>query len=261
MKLHRIYGITLRYLYLFRHNIDKLVDIFYWPAIDLILWGITTLYIQSLETGFSQVVVMIVSGLIFWQVLWRGQIEITINILEEIWNKNLINIFATPLKFSEWVTSFIILGIIKLVVGFSFISSLAFLLYKVRIFTFGFYLLPFIFLLLMSGWCIGILVGALILRFGTRIQNLAWSLPWAISPFSAVFYPVSILPAWAQKTALFFPTSYIFEGMREVIFKGTMDAEKLIISFGLNLIYLALSLFVLRLSFNKILKKGLIKVY
>lgn len=261
MKIHRIYGITLRYLYLFKHNPDKLVDLFYWPSVDLILWGITTLFIQSLNPSLSKVVVMIVSGLIFWQVVWRGQIEVTINILEELWNKNLINIFVTPLKFSEWIVAFLILGSGKLIVSFSFISILAFILYKVKIILFGYYLVPFIILLLMSGWWIGILVSSFILRFGTRIQNLAWSFPWALSPFFGIFYPISVLPLWAQKMSLFFPVSYIFEGIREIIYTGNIDPKKIYISFALNVIYLIIALFLLKRSFKKVLNKGLVKVY
>lgn len=261
MKANRIYAITLRYLYLFKHNPDKLVDIFYWPLVDLILWGITGIFIKSLDPNYGRIVIIIVSGLIFWQVVWRGQIEVTINILEELWNKNLINIFATPLRFSEWVSSFIILGIMKLFVGLSFISGISYVLYKVNILIFGLYLVPFIILLIMTGWWIGIFVGSIILRYGSKIQNLAWSFPWAISPFSAIFYPVAILPVWAQKVALFFPTSYIFEGIREIINTGQIDGFKLLMSFTLNVVYLCLSLALLQLSFKKVLRKGLSKVY
>ncbi len=246
---------------MFKHNLDKYMDLFYWSSIDLILWGITTLFIQSLNQAFSQVVFTIVSGLIFWQVTWRGQFEITVNILEELWNKNLINIFASPLKFSEWLASFLILGASKLVLTFSFISVLALVLYKVKILTFGIYLVPFIILLLLNGWWMGMVIGSMTMRWGTRLQALTWSLPWALSPFFGIFYPISVLPVWAQKIALIFPASYIFEGVREVIYTGNMDINKVYISFGLNIVYIIIGLFMLRLSFKKILRKGLIKVY
>lgn len=261
MKIYRIYGITLRYLYLFRRNPDKMVDVFYWPTIDLILWGITTIFIKSLEPGFSTIVIMIVSGIIFWQAVWRGQIEITVNILEELWNKNLVNIFIAPLKFSEWVSSFLILGFSKLLVSFSFVSLLAFILFKVKIFLFGLYLAPLIILLLMNGWWMGIMIGSVVLRFGTRVQNLTWSFPWAFSPFFGIFYPISILPDWAQKVSAIFPTSYIFEGVRQIINTGQMDPNKIVMSFVLNVVYLSLAVLMLKRSFNKALGKGLLKVY
>lgn len=251
----------LRHLYLFRHSFDKSFDVFYWPTVDLVLWGVTSLFISSLNPGFSQFVVMIVSGLIFWQVLWRGQIDITVGILEELWNKNIIHLFASPLRFSEWIVSFIALGIMKLAVSFSFVSILAFILYKVNIYTFGIYLVPFLALLLMSGWWIGIVVGSLILRFGSRAQVFAWSFAWAIAPLSAIYYPVSIFPGWVQRIAWFLPTSHIFEGMRTAITTGSLDIRQLEISFFLNLLYIALAILILRRSFRKILEKGLIKVY
>jgi ABC-2 type transport system permease protein len=234
---------------------------FYWPMIDLLLWGITSLFIRSLDPGFSQFLVMIVSGLIFWQAVWRGQIEVTVGILEEFWNKNLINLFATPLKFSEWILSFIVLGLLKLAVSFLFVSGMAYLMYKVDILTFGIYLVPFIISLVISGWWIGMIVGSMIIRYGSRVQALAWTFGFAISPFSAIYYPVSILPLWAQKVAWLFPTSHIFEGMRSVITTGRMETGELVISFGLNLVYLLIAIGLLNLSFKKVLKKGLVKVY
>ena len=261
MSINRIYAIVLRHIFLFRRSIDKMFDVFYWPSIDLVLWGITSLFIQTLNPNFSSFVVMIVSGLIFWQIVWRGQIEVTVDILEEFWNKNLINLFASPLKFSEWILSFIILGILKLIIVFTFVSGLAYIMYKVNILSFGIYLVPFIISLTISGWWIGMLVGSMIIRFGSRAQVLAWSFGWAISPFSAIFYPVSVLPIWAQKIAWFFPTSHIFEGMRSVVLTGAMNFEELVISFGQNIIYLLLAVFVLNFSFKKVLKKGLVKVY
>lgn len=261
MSINRIFAVILRHIYLFRHSTDKVFDIFYWPTIDLLLWGITSLFVNSLQPGFSQFIIMIVSGLIFWQVVWRGQIEITVDILEEIWNKNMVNFFVSPLKFFEWIISFIILSLLKLIVVFTFVSGLAYIMYKVNILSFGIYLIPFIISLTISGWWIGMLVGSVIIRFGSRAQVLAWSFGWALSPFSAIFYPISILPVWAQKIAWLFPTSHIFEGMRSVINTGSTNSQELFISFIQNFVYLTIAIFVLNLSFKKVLKKGLVKIY
>lgn len=252
----------LRHLYLFKHSFDKVFDILYWPTVDLILWGITSLFIKSFNpASFSTFVAAIISGLIFWQIVTRGQLELSVDILEELWNKNLIHLFASPLKFSEWIFSFIFLGILKLAVSLTFVSLLAFLFYKVSIFSLGLYFIPFMGLLMMSGWWIGLIIGSIILRYGSRVQVFAWSFGGIISPFSAIFYPVSILPAWAQKISWFLPTSHIFEGMRSVIYKGTLDARELLISFVLNIIFLTIAILILRRNFRKVLEKGLIKVY
>ena len=261
MKLHRIYAIILRFLYTFRHSWDRISDTFYWPTLDIVLWGITSTYFTSYAPGTSKVVLIVLSAILLWIIVWRGQYEITIGVLEDLWNRNLVNIFVAPLKFSEWIISVIILGVIKATMSFSFGLIVAFILYKIKLFAYGLYLIPFALLLIMTGWWIGFFIAGLIIRYGSRIQTLAWTAPWIISPFSAIYYPVSSLPDWAQKIALITPTSYVFEGAREVIEKGTLDPNKLYVSFLLNLIYLILSLIFLRKSFKKALQIGLVKVY
>jgi len=261
MKLHRIYGTILRYMYVFKHSINRMSDAFYWPTIDLLLWGLTVSYAKSLSPTSSQnVILMVVSGILLWLVVWRGQYEISVNLLEELWSRNLINMFVSPLKLSEWVISTVLLSFIKAFASVIFASFVAYGLYKVEIFSFGFYLIPFMILLFMTGWWVGFFVAGLIFRYGTRVEQFAWSMIYIIAPFSVIYYPLAILPSWAQKIAMFVPTSYIFEGAREVIYKGTVDPKKLLISFVLNSIYLILSLIFLKKSFDKTLEKGLVKV-
>lgn len=261
MKLHRIYGIILRHIFLFRHSINRFADAFYWPMMDLLLWGLTISYVKSLSPNPHNVVLVVISGILLWLIVWRGQYEITVNILEELWSKNLLNLFVSPLKLSEWIISLVILGIIKASLSVLFAGTVAFVLYKVGLFFYGLYLIPFIILLFMTGWWVGFIVAGIILRYGTKVEQFAWSAIYLIAPFSAIYYPLSILPGWAQKISMFIPTAYIFEGAREIIFKGTLDPNKLIMSFILNLICLILSVLFLRWSFKKVLEKGLIKTY
>lgn len=261
MKLHRIYSNILRYLYMFRHSIDRMTDAFYWPTVDIVLWGIASLYFRSYLDDAPAIVAFILSGIVFWIIVWRGQAEISVNVLEEIWNRNLINIFASPLKFSEWIFSLLTIGAIKTLLSFLFGITVAFLLYKVQIFSFGFYLIPFILPLLMFGYSVGFFIAGLVLRFGTRIQGLSWSLIFVISPFSAIYYPVEILPAWAQNIASFIPASYIFEGAREVLSYGIFDQNKVFMSFVLSLLYLVTALLFFKQCFRNALQNGLTKVY
>ena len=261
MKINRIYAMVLRYLYYFRHSLDRMSDAFYWPTVDLLLWGLTSAYFRQHAVGGEKIILVIITGILFWLIVWRGQYEITVNLLEELWNKNLVNLFVSPLMLSEWVASVLIIGAIKGILSFSFALLVAFLLYKIKLFFFGFYFLPLVILLIFSGWWIGFLVAGIILRFGTKFQTLAWTGVMIISPFSAIYYPLSILPDWAQKIAMFVPTSYIFEGGREIINKGTLDWNKLWMSLGLNLVYLTFAIIFLRKSFDKVLEKGLVKVF
>ncbi len=150
-----------------------------------------------------------------------------------------------------------IFGFIKTIMSLAFSAILAFMLYKLNIFMYGFYLLPLIASLILTGWVAGFFVTGFLIRFGQNIQTLAWAGVYLIAPFSAIYYSVSILPVWAQKVALFIPTSYIFEGFREILFTGKLSYDKLFISFGLNFIYLAIALWFFVFMFNKSRKIGL----
>ena len=261
MKIYRIYAIILRFNYLFRHSYDRITDAFYWPTIDLMIWGLTSSFLLTFAPNAPQIILIVLSGQIFWLIVWRAQFEITVNLLEELWNKNLINIFVSPIKFSELILSFMFIGIMKVTISFPFALMLVYFLYKIKLFFFGWYFIPIIILLFMTGWLVGFFVAGIILRFGTKVQTLAWSFVWAIGPFAAIYYPVSTLPLWAQKISALIPVSYVFEGIREIINTGRLDPNLLYISFALNLIYLILSIIFFHSSFKKVLEKGLVKVY
>lgn len=260
MRGHRIFGVLLRYVYNFRRSYDSLTDAFYWPVLDLLLWGLTSTYIQQ-TSGDKNIVLILISGIVFWIIFWRAQYEITIGFLYELWNKNLVNLFVSPLKFSEWVTAWILMGIIKGTLSFLFACLLAYLMFKMNLFLYGFSMIPFALILLMSGWWIGFLVAGILMRFGVKIQTIAWSVPWIFAPFSAIYYPISVLPSWAQYVSHALPMSYVFEGMREVTTTGHLDWNKVAIAFALNILYLFLSIIFLKTGFNKVLKVGVTKIY
>ncbi len=243
---------------LFRRSYDRISDVFYWPTIDLLLWGLTSQFFRSFNPEADKVLIMIITGILFWIIAWRAQYEISVNLLEDLWNENFINIFVSPIKFSEWVSAFLIIGVLKGLISLVFAAFMAFLLYKVQIFGYGFYLLPFLFSLLLTGWWVGLFVGGLILRFGTKVQTFAWTLVMVLSPFAAIYYPVSILPHWAQIVAKFVPASYIFEGGRSILYEGRFDSINLLYSFVLNFIYLILGYVFMKKSFSKIMNKGMV---
>ncbi|HUV46827.1 MAG TPA: ABC transporter permease [Candidatus Bathyarchaeia archaeon] len=260
MNFSRVLAVIIRHLYNFKHNLERLTDSFYWPALDILLWGITTQYIQQANQKVSNLVLVFLSGLIFWQVIWRSQYEITVNFLEELWNQNLVNLFATPLRVEEWITAVFSLGFINMIVSVSFAGLVAWLLYSVNILNFGWLLLPFFASLLIVGWWVGLIVSGLISLFGKNIQSLAWAGVTLLAPFSALYYPVSSLPVWAQKIARILPSSYIFEGMRKVLSTGKVPFVNLVISFGLNFVYLLLSYFFFKYCFAKSREKGLARL-
>ena len=256
MNWARAESVVWRHIYNFKHSLDRVFDMFYWPVMDLLIWGLTSVYIRE-TASFPDLVKILLTGMVFWQVVWRSQYEITTNLLEEIWAHNMVNLFATPLTISEWMMGVILLGLTKMIFTIVFVFSLVFLMYGVEVLQIGWLLLPFLTLLLISGWYIGFIVSGFIVRFGNRIQTLAWSGVYLLAPFSAIYYPVETLPMWAQKIASWIPASYVFEGMRSVLATGTMDQANLIKSGILTGVYLLLSIRFFFFMFNNSRKQGL----
>lgn len=256
INLNRVFAMVYRHLISMKHSFDRLSDMFYWPAMDLLLWGLTGLYFVK-TSNLPNILFVVLSGLVFWIVLWRAQYEITTNLLSEFWDRNLVNIFTAPLNIAEWISTFMVVGLIKTLLSLLFSSLIAFVLYKFNIFQYGFLLIPFIISLIMTGWAGGFLVAGFIIRFGVNLQTLAWAGIYLLAPFSAIYYPVSILPLWAQNISKLVPSSYIFEGIREILFTGKISYDKLLISFILNIIYLVLSIAFFVFMFNKSKKLGL----
>lgn len=257
MNFNRIKAVIIRHLYNFKHNPNRIVDSFYWPVIDLTLWGLTSQYIQKASLGVSNILLIVLSGLVFWQVVWRGQYEIAVNFLEEIWNDNLTNLFASPLTVNEWIAGVFLLGFTKMFMSLGFAGLVTWLLYQVNVFQSGWMLIPFLASLLIMGWWVGLLVTSLLVRFGHQIETIAWSGVYLLAPFCAIYYPVASLPQWAQMIAKFLPASWVFEGMREVINQQQIPWQNLILSLVLNLVYFILSFTIFKLSFRKSQKLGL----
>lgn len=258
MKWHRIWGVTLRYLYYFRHSIDRMSDAFYWPTVDLVLFGLTSRFFVSAGNVNPNLILSIIGGVLLWIIIWRGQYEITINFLEELWSHNLVNLFVAPLHFVEWVASLMLIGIAKAILSFSFATGIAYLLYRTNIWAIGWYLLPYALILIMFGWAVGLFITGILIRYGTKVQTLGWTAIMVAAPFSAVYYPVSILPAWAQNIAAWVPTSYIFEAVRASILEQTYVLDAYPRALFLCVLYLTLSFTFLSISYRVALKRGLI---
>lgn len=257
MSLRRIFAIVIRHLYLYPRTLERIFDTLGWPLLGLFVWGFTSNYLQQNSTfGFS-FTSLFVGGLFLWTIFSFVQVQISLNFLDEAWNKNLINIFSTPLTSVEFQIAVIILGLIKLLPTLLAMTVGALLLYQFNfITTFNFYIPILLFSLLISGWAFGFFINGLILKFGYSISQFAWSLTAIIQPFVCVFYPLDSLPVWAQKIAVIFPMTYIFEEMRRLMFKGYVDWNNLMISFILNGIYLTVSVFFFLRMFEKAREDG-----
>ncbi len=256
MNIKRIMAMVQRYFYNVKHSYDRLTDMFYWPLMDLLIWGLTGLYFAQLSKDPSHATTILLTGIIFWIVTWRAQYEITTNLLSEMWDRNLVNIFASPLSVYEWITAVTIFGALKMIISLLFSAAVAFIFYHYAFFQFGWWIFPIVINLVITGWAAGFVVAAIIIRFGMKVQTIAWAGAYLIAPFSALYYPLSVLPVWAQKVALIFPSSYIFEAMRQHIFTNHISIEKILISFAINIVFLTLAISLFVFMFNKSKKLG-----
>lgn len=249
---------VIRNLYLYKRSIPRLMDLFYWPIMDLLLWGFLSLYLMSIKMSGFNIMTVLLGALIFWDLFAQSQRAVSISFLEEIWERNLLNIFVTPLTVKEFLASTIFLGLIRIILVGIVISVLALALYAFNILLFGLFLVPFIINLLIFGWIVGLFTIGLILRFGTSAQVFAFGLIFLIQPLSAVFYPVSALPPVIQTISYAIPTTHVFEGMRAVIATGTLPITTLALALITNFILLALVIWFIYAMFNRVKQKGML---
>ncbi len=255
MKWHRIQALLIRHLYLYRRSFPRIMDIVYWPVMELLVWGFLSLYIEKMNAGFNAITVLL-GAVIFWDFLNQSQKSVSIAFLEEIWEKNLINIFVTPLRLSEFFVSTLLVGLVRLILVGIILAVLSFVMYHFNLFSLGFALIPFVLNLFLFGWALGLFANAIILRFGTSAQILAWGFLVMVQPFSAVFYPVSALPSFLQPIAYLLPSTYVFEGMRSVFMTGTFSTAHLFGALIANAVYLVVMIWFFFRMFAYVKKEG-----
>ena len=238
MKLHRVTALLVRHLYLYRRSLPRIMEIFYWPFLDLVIWGFITLYLARYQSQVPGFVTFFLGALILWDMLFRSQQGITIAFLEELWARNLMNLFASPLKPSEFLTATMAMSVMKVTVVSIVMAGSALLFYSYNILIVGIWLMPFVLNLVITGWIIGVLTTSLIMRFGQEAEVLAWSMVFLFQPISCVFYPLEVLPTWLQMIAWANPAAHIFEGMRVVLSGGASPLGNLAWAVCLNGVFL-----------------------
>ncbi len=259
MNLRRVGILVLRYAFVYRRSVIRLVEVWFWPTMELLLWGYVTLFLQRVGEGaVPRLVTFLIGAMILWDVLYRAQQGITLSFLEDVWVRNLLNIFCAPVRLSEYIAATFLFGLMRVGVTLISLAALAWGLYRFDLFEMGFALIPFMVNLLILGLALGVITTAIILRFGQAAEALAWAVPFLLQPFAAVFYPVSVLPPPLQVIARAIPCTYVFEGMREVLRTGTFRWDHFGWALGLNALYLGLGFWLLVRMFNLARERGLL---
>jgi ABC-2 type transport system permease protein len=258
ISLSRVGALIQRHAYLYQRSLPRIMEIFFWPLMDLLVWGFITVYLREFDLRLPRFVGFFLGALILWDILYRAQQGISISFLEEVWSKNLLNLFVSPMRPCEFLVALMTISVGKMLTAGAASVLIAWLFYSFNIFVIGISLIPFVLNLLIMGWAIGIISMSAILRYGQEAEVLAWGLGFLIQPISAVFYPVSVLPAWIQPVALLIPASHVFEGMRTVLETGTFPYDSLIKALLLNGIYLTLSIWFFYYNLRVVKEKGLL---
>lgn len=256
--VQRVGAMVLRYTYLMRHSWPRLLELAYWPTVQMILWGFLNQFLMQHSTWVAQAAGLLIAAVLLWDVLFRGQLGVSVVFFEELYARNLGHLFVSPLRPYELVTSLLVISLLRTLIGTGTAALLAIPFYHYSIFTMGLPLLAFFTNLLVMGWAIGLLVSALVLRYGLGAENLAWAVIFAVAPVSGVYYPVSVLPGWLQPVAHALPSSYVFEGMRAVMIEGVFRHDLLWSAIGLNLFYLLVGVGVFLGTFRVARKQGLL---
>jgi ABC-2 type transport system permease protein len=238
MSLGHIRALVLRYTFLYTRSVPRVAEMFFWPVMDLLVWGFLTVYLQRLGHQVPAMITFLLGSMIFWDILYRAQQAVTISFLEDIWARNLLNIFVSPIRVSEFIAATYVVGFVKILITVAILAGLALWFYHWNLFAMGLPLIPLFANLLLMGWAVGMITTALILRWGQSAEALAWGIPFLIQPVAAVFYPLSVLPGWVQVIARGIPATYVFEGMRQVLRGEGFPTHDLVCAFGLNVLYL-----------------------
>jgi ABC-2 type transport system permease protein len=253
----RVWGLMYRHLALYRRSWPRVLELMYWPVLQMLVWGFVTAWLAGVQNNTASVTAgVLLGGVLLWEVTLRSQMGFAISFLEEIWSRNLGHIFVAPLRPYELVAGLVAMSILRTAIGVGPAILLAFLLYGFGIWTLGPVLVLYFTALMAMGWAVALGVTALILRHGAGAEALAWGVLFGLAPFSAVFYPVSVLPGWLQPISLAIPATHVFEGMRAALLNGQLAWDHLAYAFALDLIWLGLAAWLFMAQFQAARVRG-----
>jgi len=235
----RVAAMVLRYWYLLRSSWVRLIDLIYWPTVQMLMWGFLQLYLAENASFFARVGGMFIGAVILWDILFRGQLGFSISFLEEMYAHNIGNLMMSPLRASEFISALMIMSIVRLAIGMVPVSLLAMAFFGFNVWGLGLALAAFFANLILTSWAVGIVVSGLILRNGLGAEAFAWSIMFLFLPLACVYYPVAVLPGWLQAFAWALPPTYVFEGMRALLTDQTFRADLMIQALGLNAVWFA----------------------
>jgi ABC-type polysaccharide/polyol phosphate export permease len=235
----RVRGVFRRHMYVSLNSPPILFDMFVWPVLDLLIWGLLTVFIQRQGVDLPVPVGFLLGGVLLWDLLFRSNLGIAIAFLDDaVWTRNAINILVAPLSPGEYVAGASLWALVKLAAGWGVMALLAWVLFSFGIFEIGASLVVFLPAVTLFGVALSMVVAGLVLRFGHGAEILAWGLAAMLLPLSAPYYPLTALPGWAQGLARALPPAHVFESMRQVLAGDPVPWGSLGAALALDVVYL-----------------------
>ena len=218
-----------------------MTELIYWPTVQMLMWGFLQTYLAGQTSLYAQAGGVLIGAVMLWDILFRGQLGFSISFLEEMWSRNLGNLMISPLRPAEFVAALMVMSIIRLAIGMVPVTLLAIWFFGFNLWALGLALVAFFANLMLTGWAVGVFVSGLVLRNGLGAETFAWSIMFLFLPLACVYYPVAVLPAWLQTIAWSLPPTYVFEGMRALLFDHTFRADLMIQALALNVVWFSLA--------------------
>ena len=261
MNLKRTSAIVIRHLYLVSGSPARVLPLFAWVAIDMVLWGFITRYLNSVSAAKFDFVPIFLGAVLLWDFFTRVMHGVTMAFMEDVWSRNFLNIFATPLSISEYVGGLVLSSIATSAVGLIVMIVLASTIFGLSFLAYGIALVPFLLVLFLFGIALGVLGAAVVLRFGPASEWFIWPVPALVSPLAGVFYPIATLPRWMQYICLALPPAYVFENVRAIVAGGALSARGLSVGVGLAVVDVVVACWVFARVYRHSVRTGLIARY
>ena len=260
-RLNRAFAIVLRQFYLMRGSLSRVLPLFAWVAVDIVLWGFLTKYLTLIVSKEINFVATLLGAVLFWDFFIRVMQGVTMTFFEDVWSRNFLNFFATPLRISEYVGGLVLSSIATSLIGLLVMVVLATAAFGLSVFGYGMMLIPFFLTLFLFGIALGIAACALVLRLGPATEWFIWPIPALLSPFAGVLYPLSTLPAWMQTVGRALPPSYVFDAMRSIVNGRSVSLRPLALGLGLDVVYIAIACWLFAFTYRYAVRIGLIARY
>jgi ABC-2 type transport system permease protein len=239
----RVGAMVLRYWYLLRSSWPRMLELMYWPTVQMLTWGFLQLYVAQNAGFFARAGGTFIGAVLLWDILFRGQLGFSISFLEEMWARNLANLMMSPLRPAEFVSALMVMSLVRLAFGMVPVTLLAMTFFGFNLYALGLALVAFFVNLILTSWAVGIFVSGLLLRNGMGAESFAWTLMFLLLPLTCVYYPVATLPAVLQPVALALPPTYVFEGMRALLIDHIFRPELMLKALALNAVLFAAAVF------------------